>query len=106
LRLRALAAALGALGGAMPAAGGAPTPALNIQVSGTGAPHAPCAAQVDGQRILMRDFPAFARRWRGRTGHMTLAPDSGFRCFYDAILKLHRMGMRIGFISEPPAPVE
>jgi hypothetical protein len=107
LRRRALAAALGALAGAVPIAGCASRPALNVHVLGTGAADAPCRAEVDGRRILVAELPAFVGRWRGRTAHVTLEPaTTAFRCFREAIFALQRSGLkRIGFISEP-APAE
>jgi hypothetical protein len=102
LRGRVLAAALGALAGAAPIAGCASRPVLNVHVLGTGAPDAPCRAEVDGQRILLAEFPAFVRRWRGRTAHVTSESNTAFRCFGGAIFALQRSGLkRIGFISEP-----
>jgi hypothetical protein len=106
LRRGALAAALGALAGAVLIAGCASRPPLNVHVLGTGSAEAPCQAEVDGRRILVAEFPAFARQWRGRTAHMTLEPTTtAFGCFRGAIFALQRSGLkRIGFISEPAPP--
>jgi hypothetical protein len=81
---------------------------MRVRLAATGEANAPCAAQVDGRWIAMRDFPAFARQWRGREAHLDAAIDTPYRCIGEAIYQLQLAGFgRIGFISEPaPAPDE
>lgn len=84
-------------------AGCAPKRAMIVQASSPGEAGAPCAVEVEGQRIAMRDFPAFARRWRGREAHVRGDIDIPYRCIGGIIFELQRAGFqRIGFISEPP----
>lgn len=77
---------------------------MTVQASGTGDAGAPCAVEVEGRRIAMRDFRAFARRWHGREAHIRGAINIAYRCMGAVIFELQRAGFRrIGFISEPPA---
>jgi hypothetical protein len=106
VRRRALAAALALLGGAMAVAGCAQERAMVVRASAAGESSAPCVAEVEGRRIAMRDFPAFARRWRGREAHLEGDINTPYRCIGGLIYELQRAGFRrIGFISEPaPRP--
>ena len=75
---------------------------MPIHASGPGEAGAPCAIQVEGRWIAMSDFPAFARRWRGREAHVRGRVDLPYRCIGNIIFELQRAGFRqIGFISEP-----
>lgn len=84
-------------------AGCAPQRTMLVQASGRGEAGAPCAVEVEGQRIAMRDFPAFARRWRGREAHVRGDINIPFCCIGGIFWELEKAGFqRIGFISEPP----
>jgi hypothetical protein len=73
-----------------------------VRAGGTEA-GAPCTAEVEGRPIAMRDFPAFARRWRGRDAQVRGDIDIPYRCIGGLIFELQRAGFRrIGFVAEPP----
>jgi hypothetical protein len=82
---------------------------MTVTSSGAGSAEAPCLAEVDGRRMSLDDFAAFARRWRGREAHLKGTIDTPYRCIGRIIYELQRAGFgRIGFISEPalePEPV-
>jgi len=98
------AASLLALAGCGVLSGCASPRVLNVTPSGQGTAAAPCVAVVEGRRIPLDAFPAFARRWRGREAHLAGGAGTPYRCFGRIIYELQRAGFqRIGFISEPAA---
>jgi hypothetical protein len=101
--MRRSARSLPIIAGAAFVAGCAPQRTMIVRASGVG--EAPCAVEleVEWRRIAMRDFPAFARRWRGREAHVRGGVDTPFRCMSGIMFELQKAGFQeIGFISEWP----
>lgn len=74
-----------------------------VKVGGAGTAEAPCFVEVDGARMPLQSFTAFAERWRDREVHLEGDARVPYRCVGGVIYALERVRARIGFISAPPA---
>ncbi|HYD12012.1 MAG TPA: hypothetical protein VEC11_04120 [Allosphingosinicella sp.] len=92
--------------GAAGAASCATPRVMAVTTGGMGTGAAPCFAEVEGRRVPLAEFGAFARRWRGREAQLKADINTPYRCVGPIIFELQRTGFRrIGFTAEPaPAP--